>query len=86
MSENLKKQVKTIVAHALSNSIAPEEMPDTFKLAGENLDSMAVMTLVVALEEHFDFVFDEDELSAEAFEDIDSLSQLVSQKMNGADA
>lgn len=82
MSDQTKFDVKTIISNSISNSISPDEMPDDFRLAGENLDSMAVMTLVLALEEHFGIMFDEDDLSAEAFEDINSLTQLVDQKLS----
>lgn len=47
------------------------------------LDSMAVVTLITALEDHYDIVVDDDELSAETFETLGTLTGFVSQKVNG---
>jgi acyl carrier protein len=47
------------------------------------LDSMAVVTLITALEDHYDIVVDDDELSAETFETLGSLTDFVSAKVNG---
>jgi acyl carrier protein len=57
-------------------------LPDSFKLAGEALDSMAVTNLTLALEEHFGFVFDDEDLAAEDFETVASLSRLVTRKLD----
>ena len=45
------------------------------------LDSMAVVNLIGALEEHFGFVIDDDEISATTFETLGSLTAFVEQKM-----
>lgn len=44
------------------------------------LDSMAVATLLTALEEHFDIMIDDDEISAETFESFGSLCEFISAK------
>lgn len=44
------------------------------------LDSMAVVTVVTALEERFDIVVDDDELSAELFDTVGSLVAFVESK------
>lgn len=44
-------------------------------------DSMAVVTLVTSLEERFGIVVDDDELSAETFETLGSLTTFVEQKL-----
>lgn len=44
------------------------------------LDSMAVVELVVAIEERFGISFDEDEVTAEVFETVGSLVDLVGSK------
>ncbi|MFN0030182.1 MAG: acyl carrier protein [Acidimicrobiales bacterium] len=41
------------------------------------LDSMAIVELIVALEDHFDIEFDESEVTAEVFTSIGSLSQFI---------
>jgi acyl carrier protein len=45
------------------------------------LDSLAVAELVVALEARFGIVFDGDDVTAEAFETLASLSELVDRKL-----
>jgi acyl carrier protein len=45
------------------------------------LDSMAVASLMVALEERFDFIMEEDEVSAETFESVGSLSRFIQSKI-----
>ena len=45
------------------------------------LDSMAVVSIITAMEEQFGFVVDDDEISADAFESIRSLANFINQKM-----
>jgi len=45
------------------------------------LDSMAVVNIITALEEHFGFVVDDDEISAKTFETLGSLTHFVEQKL-----
>lgn len=45
------------------------------------LDSMAVVTVITALEDRFDIVIDDDEISAATFETLGSLSALVERKL-----
>jgi acyl carrier protein len=47
---------------------------------------MAVTNLILAIEEHFGFNFDDEELSAEAFETVASLAALVQQKRDTSHA
>ena len=83
MDDHVKQEVKQVICHTISTHLTAEDMPDDFGLAGENLDSMAVANLIVALEDHFGFQFEDDDLSAEAFETVASLCELVGQKLNG---
>ena len=48
------------------------------------LDSMAVVTLITALEEQFDMVVEDDEIGAETFETLGSLTAFVHQKIDGS--
>lgn len=41
------------------------------------LDSMAVATLLTALEDHFDILIEDDEVSAELFETVGSLADFI---------
>lgn len=47
------------------------------------LDSMAVVTLITALEEQFDFTVDDDEVTAETFETVGALARFVDAKQGG---
>jgi len=46
------------------------------------LDSMAVVNVVTALEEHFGFEIEDDEITAETFETLGSLSAFVAGKLD----
>lgn len=45
------------------------------------LDSMAVVTILTAMEEHFGFSVDDDEISAETFETLGTLTAFVEHKL-----
>lgn len=45
------------------------------------LDSMAVVTILTALEEAFDFEVDDDEITAATFETVGSLTEFVDYKL-----
>jgi acyl carrier protein len=46
-------------------------------------DSMAVVTIVTALEEQFDIVIEDDDLTAEVFATVGSLADFVDHKLAG---
>ncbi len=52
-------------------------------LLGElpELDSLAIVELVVALEEHFDIVVEDEDVTGEAFATVASLASLVAQRV-----
>jgi acyl carrier protein len=45
------------------------------------LDSMAIVTVVLALEERFDIAIEDDEIGAETFETLGSLSDFIEGKL-----
>lgn len=47
------------------------------------LDSMAVVTLITTIEEQFGIMVDDDEVSAETFETLGSLTDFVDAKLEG---
>lgn len=47
------------------------------------LDSMAVVTLITSLEEHFGLVVDDDDIDGSTFATVGSLAEFVQQKLNG---
>jgi acyl carrier protein len=77
------EEVKTIVADVLSLGDARNSMTASSGLLGSipELDSMAVVTLITALEEHFGIVVEDDEISANTFETLGSLAAFVREKL-----
>ncbi len=57
-------------------------MDDSTPMLGEmpEFDSMAVVSVLTALEEHYGFVIEDDEVSAEIFATVGSLSEFVAAK------
>ena len=77
------EEVKTILARTLqlgerANRIRPET-----PLMGNlpELDSMAVVSILTALEDHYGFVIEDDEISAETFATMGSLVSFVERKV-----
>jgi acyl carrier protein len=57
--------------------------PDTPLLGSlPELDSMAVLELVAALEQRFGVTIDDDDVTAEVFENLNTLSALVDDKLS----
>ncbi len=81
MSESQKEEIKKIIANTLGGNFAKEGVDDDLKLVGNVLDSMAVTQVITALEENMGFMFDEEDLSAETFESVESLVSVVMGKL-----
>lgn len=77
------EEVKTILADVLSLGAAKDSLDASSPLLGSipELDSMAVVHLITALEEHFGITVDDDEISASTFETLGSLANFVQQKL-----
>ena len=77
------EEVKTILADVLSLGAAKDSLTESSALLGSipELDSMAVVHLITALEEHFGITVDDDEISASTFETLGSLARFVEQKL-----
>lgn len=75
--------VKNILADVLSLGSAIDSLTADSALLGSipELDSMAVVNLITALEEHFGIVIDDDEISANTFETLGSLTAFVQKKL-----
>ena len=85
MHDNLIVEVKNVITNSINASLSADQMPDDFQLAGNVLDSMAVTNLIIALEEYFGIMFDDDGLTPEDFETVASLSKLVESKLQFSD-
>jgi acyl carrier protein len=78
------EELKTILADVLSLSAeAKDGLTEQSALLGSipELDSMAVVNLITALEEQFGIAVDDDEISATTFETLGSLNAFVQQKL-----
>jgi acyl carrier protein len=75
------------VTQILSDSLQLGERSRAFTAATRLLgslpefDSMAVVSVITALEQHFGFTVSDDELTAETFETVGSLSDFVDRKL-----
>ncbi len=81
MAESVKERVRKIVSRNVGGEFRDKPIPDDVTLIGSLLDSMAVNSLIVALEEEFGFAFEDEDLSAEAFENVPALAALVERKL-----
>ncbi|RSZ59329.1 acyl carrier protein [Massilia atriviolacea] len=77
------EDIKTILTDVLSLGDAGKDLNEQSALLGSipELDSMAVVNLMAALEEHFGITIDDDEISASTFETLGSLNAFVQQKL-----
>lgn len=76
-------EVKQIVIDVLALGPAGRSLDEHSALLGSipELDSMAVVQLIGALEEQFGFSVDDDEISAETFATLGSLTTFVKHKL-----
>ena len=76
------KETRQLLASTLSLGDRADSFDESTPLLGSlpEFDSMAVVTLLAALEEHFGFIAEDDEIFAETFETLGSLAEFVRQK------
>ena len=75
--------VRTVVGSSLQLGARTQAMDASTPLLGAipELDSMAVVNLITALEEHFGISVADDEIGAATFATLGSLSDFVEQKL-----
>lgn len=73
------EEVKNLLIDVLNLGAAGQALTADSPLLGSlpELDSMAVVTLIGALEEHFGIVVDDDDISASTFATLGSLAAFV---------
>ena len=76
-------ELKRVLRDALQLGRRSESLTDQSQLLGAiaELDSMAVVTVITALEERFGFVVADDEISAQTFSTLGSLADFVDEKL-----
>lgn len=78
------EDLKTILDNVLGLGERKNLLTAEFALIGNipEFDSIAVVSLITALEEHYGIVIEDDEISAETFETLGSLSNFVARKLD----
>lgn len=78
------EEVKNILSDVLSLGERKNSLTKDSMLLGDipELDSMAVVNVITALEDHFGISADDDEISARTFETLGSLTDFVEQKLS----
>jgi acyl carrier protein len=79
---DLKDQVRDILRDVLSLGNRADRLDTSSALLGAlpELDSMAVVSVIAALEDRFDITVDDDEISGATFASLGSLVEFVSSK------
>jgi acyl carrier protein len=82
---NTIDDVKTVLGRALQLGDKATKLEATTGLFGNipEFDSMAVVTVVAALEERFGIVIEDEDITADVFETVGSLSRFVEGKLGG---
>ncbi|MDP8927698.1 MAG: acyl carrier protein [Actinomycetota bacterium] len=80
--------VKSVVVTTLGVEERADSLDASTSLLASlpELDSLAVVELVLALEERFDIKIDDDEVTADIFETLGDLAAFVDRKLGGASA
>ena len=73
--------VKTILVDALGPGVRRLNADSALMGSVPELDSMAVIGVISALEQHFGIVVDDDEISARHFATVGALAQFVQEKV-----
>ena len=82
----LTTEIKHLLIETLSLDITPEQMDDDALLLGDipEFDSMAIVSVITALEENYQFTSADDELTAEVFESVETVVTFVSEHIERA--
>jgi acyl carrier protein len=80
---DMLEEVKAILGDALQLGERTADLDEDSELLGNlpELDSMAVVTVITVLEEHYGFIVEDDEISAETFASLGSLTRFVEEKL-----
>ena len=96
MNKNVVRNANTVNVHTVDELIlivsevlqlgdrARRGMVAETQLLGAvpEFDSMAVVSVITALEEHYGFIVDDDEVEASTFETVGSLADFVNKKLS----
>lgn len=82
---NVAEDIKTMLADVLSLGARKSQLNESTPLLGSipELDSMAVVNIITAMEDRFGISVSDDEISADTFATLGSLVGFVEGKLNG---
>lgn len=77
------EEIKILLSQVLHLGNRTDSFDEQTPLIGAlpELDSMAVVGMITAMEEHFDFIVADDEISVETFNTLGTLVQFVEHKL-----
>ena len=80
----MNEDLRLLVCSALGLDSNSYTMDENTKLLGSvpELDSMAVVSILTAIEENFDIIINDDEVTADVFNTFGDLYQFVDSKIN----
>lgn len=83
MSDTIVNQLKDIIANKLDVNLAYNEIDENVSLFedGLGLDSIAIVDLIVSIENTFSLSIEDEELNADLFENLKILSEFVRNKL-----
>lgn len=79
---SLQEEIKTLLNTVLQLDEV-ENWDENTEILGAipEFDSMAIVTILTTIEENYGIIFEDDEISAEVFETLGSLTNFVSEKV-----
>ena len=80
---DVSEEVKAVLAQVLRLGDAVRQFDESTALFGAiaEFDSMAVVTVITTLEERFDILIEDDEVTADVFETVGSLTRFIRGKL-----
>lgn len=80
---NTREQIIAILGQSLNLDTRNFSRQDNAALLGAipELDSMAITVVLTTLEDHFGFTIEDDEISADVFKNVQSLTAFVDMKL-----
>ena len=83
MKENINRRVRKVLIEKMLSEVDPEEIKDDTPLIelGVGVDSVATLELLVALESEFKISIDEEDISQNLLESIDSIAEYIGKRL-----
>ena len=83
MKETINSRVRKVLIEKMLSGVDPEEIKDDTPLIelGVGVDSVATLELLVALESEFKISIDEEDISQNLLESIDSIAEYIGKRL-----